>query len=120
MFERRDIVEKELGVNIPADYAKFLDEYGTYEEDDIEIYGLDDEVVDINKIPCVIGATKILRKAIGLPKRFLVIQHTGHEGEIICLDTRSGAIYRISSDGMTQDKIAESFGEWFNRDILEE
>ncbi len=116
MSVRRDKVEKELGVNIPSDYANFLDEYGTYEEDDVEIYGLDDEVIDINKIPCVIGATKILREAIDLPERFLVIQHTGYEGEIICLDTKSGAIYLISDH--KQDRIADSFSEWFNRDIL--
>ncbi len=117
MSVRRDKVEEELGVNIPSDYAKFLDEYGTYEENGVEVYGLDDEIVDINKIPCVIGATKILRKSINLPRSFLVIHHTGYEDEIVCLDTESGAIYRISQG--QRKKIANSFNDWFSK-ILEE
>ncbi len=118
MSERQQMVADELGVSIHSDYANFLQKYGIYERDGLEIYGINDEIVDINKIPCVIGATKILRKAINLPKAFLVIQHTGYEDEIICLDAESGAIYRVSDQ--KKQKIADSFSEWFNRDILQE
>jgi hypothetical protein len=107
MSPRQETVEKALGITLPPDYVDFLEEYGTYEADGLEIYGIDDEIVDINKIPCVIGATKILRKGTDLAKHFLVVQHTGYEDEIICLDTEAGGIYRIS--GQEQERIADSF-----------
>jgi hypothetical protein len=109
----QELVEKELGVGLPTDYIEFLNKYGIYEDDGIEIYGIDDEVKDINKIPCVIGATKTFRTESNLPHHYIAIQHTGYEDELICLDTKSGTIHSLSFEG--EKKIADSFREWFSQ-----
>jgi hypothetical protein len=49
---------------------------------------------------------------------FLVIHHTGIEDEIICLDTENEKVYSISGE-FGNHKIADSFDEWFERDIIE-
>jgi hypothetical protein len=54
----------------------------------------------------------------GLPHRFLVIEHTGIEDETICLDTKDGKVYSIGWV-FGNRKIADSFDEWFKRDIIE-
>jgi hypothetical protein len=118
MSSRKKIVEQELGVKVPAQYEVFLKTYGDYEAPGIEVYGICDKTVDIEKMPCVIGATKIHRRDDNLPQRFLVIHHTGFEGEFICLDTEDEKIYAISHYFGYHKKIADSFDEWFTRDIL--
>ena len=118
MLSRKEIVEQELGVKVPAQYEAFLEKHGIYDPPGIEVYGMSDTLLHYDGIPCVIGATKIHRRDDGLPRRFLVIHHTGVEDEIICLDTENEKVYSIS--GVFGDlKIADSFDEWFERDILE-
>jgi hypothetical protein len=111
MNNRKQTVEHALGVIIPADYADFLNRYGIYEVDGVEVYGLDDEVIDTEKIPCVIGATKIMRGHVRIPHSFLAIRHTGYEDEVIFLDAESGAVYSILFGELK--RISDSFGEWF-------
>jgi len=118
MPSRKEIVEKELGVKVPAEYAAFLDRYGIYSAPGVEVYGIDDKLLHYDGIPCVIGATRLFRRGDDLPHRFLVIHHTGVEDEIICLDTENGKIYSFSID-FGNHKIADSFDEWFQRDIIE-
>jgi hypothetical protein len=117
MISRKSIVDKSLSIKIPDQYALFLDKHGDYEAPGIEVYGLTDDTIDIEKMPCVIGATKIRRREDKLPLRFLVIHHTGLEDEFICLDTENGKIYAMSRV-FGNRKIADSFDEWFKRDIL--
>jgi hypothetical protein len=118
MASRQEIVEQELGVKIPAQYAAFLEKYGIYDPPGVEVYGITDNLLHYDGIPCVIGATKIFRRDEGLPHRFLVIHHTGVEDELICLDTENEKVYSISRD-FGNHKIADSFDEWFERDIIE-
>jgi len=113
-------VEQELGLKIPAQYAAFLDKYGIYHDPvhGVEIYGIDDTLSNYDGVPCVIGATKNYRRDDGLPHRFIVIQFTGFEDEIVCIDTENERIYAFSRD-FDNRKIADSFDEWFQRDIIE-
>jgi hypothetical protein len=118
MSSRKEIVERELGVKIPAQYEAFLEKYGIYDPPGVEVYGIHENLLHYNGVPCVIGATKNCRKLGGLPHRFLVIHHTGVEDEVICLDTENGKVYSFSRD-FGDHRIADSFNEWFEKDIIE-
>jgi hypothetical protein len=118
MQTRAEIVEEELGVKIPAQYAAFLEKYGIYEHGSCEVYGVHENLLGYDGIPCVIGATKLFRKHYNLPHKFLLIHETGVEDEIICLDTESGEVRAFSQD-FGDRKVADSFDEWFERDIIE-
>jgi len=118
MPSRKDIVEKELRVKIPPDYAAFLEKYGIYSAHGEEVYGINESLLRYDGSPCVIGATNIHRRNEGLPHHFLVIQHTGIEDETICLNTKNGKVYALSWV-FGNRKIADSFDEWFQRDIIE-
>jgi hypothetical protein len=118
MSSRKEIVEKELRVKVPAQYAAFLEKYGIYEHGSCEVYGINENLLRYDGIPCVIGATQNRRRSMKLPHRFLFIHHTGVEDEIICLDTESGEVWAFSQD-FGDRKIANSFDEWFERDIIE-
>jgi hypothetical protein len=116
MLSREKIVEKELGVRLPEEYKSFLRTYGIYEYQGGEVYGVTDGMVNLDQIPCVIGATRNARKLHHLPKGYLVISHSGIEDELICLDTATGQIRSIC--GGEHKKIANSFNEWFVSDVL--
>jgi len=118
IMSRQEIVEKELGVKIPAQYAAFLEKYGIYDPPGVEVYGISDTLLHYDGIPCVIGATRNSRRREKLPHRFLVVHHTGVEDEMICLDTENEKVYSFSRD-FGNHKIADSFDEWFQKDIIE-
>jgi len=114
---RKDIVERALGVKLPAQYAAFLEAMGDYTDFGIEVYGLTDDTIDVEKMPCVIGATKIYRRDNRLPHRLLVIHYTGIEDEFVSLDTEDEKVYAFSRF-FGDRKVADSFDEWFEKDIL--
>jgi len=118
MSSRKKIVERELGVKIPAQYDAFLQKYGVFHAPGVEVFGMSDDLVDYDGIPCVIGATQIRRRRYGLPHRFLVLHYSGFEDEFICLDTEDEKVYAFSRF-FGDRKIADSFDVWFERDILE-
>jgi hypothetical protein len=105
-------------VKIPSQYAAFLEKYGIYEHGSCEVYGVHENLLHFEGVPCVIGATRNGRRFRKLSHRFLLIHHTGVEDEIICLDTESGEVWAFSQD-FGDRKIADSFDEWFDRDIIE-
>ncbi|MFC1833884.1 hypothetical protein ACFL2Q_04005 [Thermodesulfobacteriota bacterium] len=70
------------------------------------------------RLRCVIGATKIYRRDDDLPHRFLVIHYTGIADEIFCLDTEDDKVYPFSR-AFGNHKVADSFDEWFQQDIIE-
>ena len=119
MPSKAQIVEAALGVKVPKQYERFLNKYGIYRTFGIDVFGIDDDLLSYEGIPCVIGATKIYRKEYNYPHRLLVLQYTGFEDEFVCLDTENEKIY-IMSRYTGNRKIADSFDEWFNRDILSE
>ncbi len=118
MSSRKEIVEQELGVRVPEQYAAFLEKYGIFHAMGNEVYGISDTLSTYDGIPCVIGATKMSREDDDLPHRFLVLEHLGVDGVMTCLDTEDEKVYSISYVYGDQ-KIADSFDEWFQRDIIE-
>jgi hypothetical protein len=116
MSGRALAVSTALGVSVPKEYADFLEEYGIYERSGIEVYGLDDRIIDQDKIPCVIGATRTLRRNAGLSEHYLAIHHTGYEGEVVCVDSKTGEVFLLAH-GETS-RIAASFSAWFSTEIL--
>ncbi len=118
MPSRKEIVERELEVKVPEQYAAYLEKYGIFHAIEVEVYGMSDTLLRYDGIPCVIGATEKYREVENLPHRFLVLQHTGLEDEMICLDTEDEKVYSISWM-FGNEKIADSFDEWFQKDIVE-
>lgn len=112
-----EIIEKELGVTLPSDYVTFLEDYGVYDEDGIEIYGYDDDIIDPDQLPCVIGATKLLWQDYPQYRgTFLSLHFSGAENEQVVLNTVTGDVYMLTDEGT--EKIADSFEEWFKGEIL--
>jgi hypothetical protein len=105
-------------VRVPDQYADFLDNYGIYHAPGIEVFGMSNRLSDYDGMPCVIGATKIRRTRHFLAHRYLVLYYTGTEDEFVCLDTEDERVYSVSWV-FGNRKIADSFDEWFQRDILE-
>lgn len=118
MPSRTEIVEKALGVKVPEQYSVFLETRGDFKTYGIEVYGMGPKLLRYDGIPCVIGATEIYRRDENLPHRFLVIQTSGYEDELMCLDTEDGTVHAISRY-LGNRKVADSFDEWFQRDIIE-
>jgi hypothetical protein len=96
MHSRKEIVERELGVKVPDQYAAFLEKHGIFNAFGIEVYGISDDLSTYDGIPCVIGATKMYRRDDALPHRFLVLENVGVDGIITCLDTEDEKVYSIS------------------------
>ncbi len=119
MPSRAEIVEAALGVKVPKQYERFLNKYGIYRAFGIQVFGIDDDLLTYDGIPCVIGATNKARNEDQYPHRFLVLHYTGIEDEFICLDTENEKIYSLS-ECFGNHMVADSFDEWFERDILAE
>lgn len=116
MASRREIVEYELGVRLPDQYARYLEEYGIYDVGGDEVYGIHEELLGYDGIPCVIGGTRLWREIHGYAEHFIMLQATGFESEVILLDTQSGEVFLCGFWGM--HKIADCFDEWFEKEIL--
>ncbi len=104
------IVEEALGVTLPVEYAEFVKTQGIDEAGGIEIYGYDERVQDVDRIPCVIGATRLYQSDYELAPSEIVVAHTFYEDEIVVLDTATGCVFSLSHEGRKQ--IAASFGDW--------
>lgn len=101
-----------LGISLPEDYREFIDKTGYLELSNIgtEVYGYRPDF-DIEKIPCVIAATKLNREDYKLRNQEVVISHTGFEDYIIVLDTISGSVFEQNFVG-DKKKLADSFSSW--------
>lgn len=60
-IKNSEFISKSLNCDLPSDYSEFVDNNGYGDIDNIEIYGYSPQTKDINKIPCIIGATNIYR-----------------------------------------------------------
>lgn len=101
-----------LGISLPEDYREFIDKTGYLELSNIgtEVYGYRPDF-DIEKIPCVIAATKLNREDYKLQNHEIVISHTGYEDYIVVLDTISGSVFELNLVG-DKKKLADSFSSW--------
>lgn len=107
-------IQLQLSVNLPEDYKEFLDATGYLCFDNIsqEIYGYE-QGFDIEKLPCVIAATKNNKEDYSLDPTEIVISHANYEDHIIILDTQTSYIFEISLDGYKK-KLANSFSDWLS------
>jgi hypothetical protein len=84
-------IEESLNVTLPKIYCEFLKTYGAIDRVEDPIYGSwkTDEGFDL---PSVIGYTKILRKSISLPEKYICISSKGSDE--ILLNTENGYLYQ--------------------------
>lgn len=105
---RVEFVEKELKIKLPSDYAKFINEVG-YLMDKIEVYGYI-EGMEIEKIPCVIGATRLYKEdQENIEDKDIVIAFDSFENSPIILN-ENGEVYCVDFD--ERKLIAKNFAEW--------
>ncbi len=109
MPSRAQIVEAALGVKVPKQYERFLNKYGIYRAFGIEVFGIDDSLLNYDGIPCVIGATKKARNEDNYPHRFLVLHYTGFRRRVHLLG------YGKRKDLCTQRMLWQSQGCRFIR-----
>jgi hypothetical protein len=107
-------IQLQLSVNLPEDYKDFLDNTGYLYFSNIsqEIYGYK-QGFDIEKLPCVIAATKNNKEDYSLNPREIVLSHSGYEDNIIILDTQTSHVFELSSDGHKK-RLADSFSDWLS------
>ncbi len=108
-------LEKLMGVRMPSDYKEFIDKTGylCLNNLGIEVYGYMKDF-DIEKIPCVVAATMLNKKAYALEDSEIVISHTGFEEMITILDCNAGKVSELGFDGVRRVK-AKSFSEWLSQ-----
>ena len=117
MSNRTKIIEKNLNVILPEDYKKFIDNIGIISNERGEVFGYI-ENIDINKIPCVIGATKLYKEDYkNISTKEIVISFDDFKNSPIILDTKNGSIYNVDFNKKTQ--ISLNFIKWLNKKIEE-
>jgi len=99
-------------LNFPTEYQEFIEKYGVFSKNGVEIYGLKDGMSD-DAIPSVIAATKLYSKNYDIKENEFVIAFDDYENCPIIL-TADNKIYKIT-DNNQREKIADSFNEWFNQ-----
>lgn len=107
-------IQLQLNVNLPEDYKEFLDKTGylCLSSISLEIYGYK-QGFDIEKLPCVIAATRNNKEDYPIDLKEIVISHAGYEDRIIILDTQTGHVFELSLDGY-KEKLANSFSDWLS------
>ena len=108
------LIEKELHVKLPIDYVEFIKNYGTVSNEYYEIFGIDEEMEDFEKIPCVIGATKLYKKTFPIEDDEIVISFDDLLNEIVILNTTSGIVYRKNQQGK-MTKVSSSFQKFLEK-----
>lgn len=108
------LMQLHLSVKLPEDYKSFLDNIGylCFSNISQEIYGYK-QGFDIEKLPCVIAATKNNKEDYRLDPREIVLSHAGYEDNIIILDTQTSHVFELNLDGY-KEKLADSFSEWLS------
>ena len=115
MSTRIKIIEENLNVTLPKAYKEFIDNIGIISDERGEVFGYI-ENIDINKIPCVIGATKLYKKEYqNVSAKDIVISFDDFKNVPIILDTVEGSVYSVDFNNKTQ--ISSNFTEWLNKKI---
>ena len=110
-MKRSEFVENALKVKLPPDYKEFIDTIGLISDERGEIFGYNENIKDINRIPCVIGATLLYREDYpNISKEEIVISFDDHKNAPIVINTSTGEIYRISHK--EKKLISKNFREY--------
>jgi len=115
-----ELVEKAenfLGIQFPADYRKFVLNYGTGCIGNYEIYGITKKKLTESSAPDTVWSTNFFRENTGLVKKMIIIESIG-DGDYIVLNCEDGIDknflmrYAPGSDFPYCDIIHSSFGEY--------
>jgi len=117
MSSRTKIIEDNLNVNLPQDYQKFINDIGLISDERGEIFGYI-ENIDIEQIPCVIGATKLYRRDYkNISNKEIVINFDDFKNIPIILNTEDGSVYDVDFNQKMQ--ISPNFTAWLNEKMEE-
>jgi hypothetical protein len=112
MSDRVKIIEDNLNVKLPQDYKNFINKIGIISDVRGEIYGYL-ENIDIEKIPCVIGATKLYKQNyLNLLPEDIIIAFDDFRNTPIVLNTKNEKIYVIEDERKKEE--FSNFSEWFS------
>lgn len=110
MSKRTQVIENNLNVKLPTDYKIFIDDVGIISDENGEVFGYT-EGMDIDKIPCVIGATKLYKEDYkNISTKEIVISFDDLKNFPIILDIENGSISNVDFNKKTQ--ISSNFTEW--------
>ncbi len=110
-MKRSEFVENALKVKLPPDYKEFIDTIGLISDERGEIFGYNENIKDINRIPCVIGATLLYREDYpNISEKDIVISFDDYENSPIVLDTSSGQVYKIYHS--KKELVSKNFKEY--------
>lgn len=108
MNNRIQIIENNLNIKLPEEYKQFIINKGLI-SDSYEVYGYI-ENMDISKIPCVIGATKLYKENYkNIKDNEIVIAFDDYKNNPIIINEDNN-IYNV--DYNEKKLIAKSFNEW--------
>lgn len=107
-------LESLLGITLPQDYREFIDEQGylIFSNIGMEVYGYSLDF-DIDKLPCVIAATRMSQEDYSLKKNEIVISNTGYEDFLVILDVETGDVYELNTSRL-KNVLANSFSNWLS------
>jgi len=113
MSKRVKAIENNLQVKLPLEYQIFINDLGLISDGSCEIFGYIEDI-DIEKIPCVIGATKLYKKDYkNIFDQDIVISFDDLKNSPIILNTENGCVYLVSFDEKSQINL--SFENWLNQ-----
>ncbi len=117
MNNRVKIIEDNLNVKLPLSYQSFINDIGLISDENGEIFGYI-ENIEIDKIPCVIGATKLYKEDYKtISDKEIVINFDDLKNNPITLNTDNENIYSVEFDKKT--KIDSSFKDWLEKKLEE-
>ncbi len=117
MKSNSDKLIKILNHELPKEYKTFINNKGVISDSRGEVFGYSDGI-NINKIPCVVGATSLYKNEYkNILNNELVISFDQLENTPIVLDINDGSIYSVDFNKKT--KINSSFNNWLTKIIGE-
>jgi hypothetical protein len=115
MSNEIQLIEDDLKVKLPEEYKQFIINNGLI-SNDIEVYGYVKNM-DVNKIPCVIGATKLYKKNYdNIKNNEIVIAFDEYNNTPIVLN-EDNVVYSISYN--KRKLLNNSFSQWLKEYINE-
>ena len=112
MNKRINTIEYNLNIIISSEYKDFIIKYGLI-SDNFEVYGYI-ENIDIDKIPCVIGATYLYKETYKkISSNEIVIAFDDYLNSPIILNTDNNNIYCIKDNNKVL--IETSFNLWLQK-----
>lgn len=109
-------IERDLGVNLPEDYRRFLKDFGAFSIADAHFFGVWDEEGKSTSGATVLGETLRLREGSSLPHDFIPFYCPVYD-LYVCMNcspvkSEHEVVYFDSSQGIYECKHAKTFVEF--------